>query len=125
MKQFPKRRINSYNFLWRVYYWVNNNVGSARYSRTCLLRVLRAHIIHRSRPILVPGSNFVPFAGRKNSPGREGGGGMGEGGGGEDQKNDTFHYLMRGTWLDARQLSRSCVFHLDNYLGRPRVTHVD
>lgn len=35
---------------------------------------------------------------------------------GEKPRNDTFHYLMRGTWLGARQLSRSCVFHLDNYL---------
>ena len=118
MKQFPKRRINSYNFHWRVYYWVNNNVDRARYLRTCLLRVLRAHIIHRSRPILVPSSNSVPFAGRKNSAGREGAGGG-------NQKNDTFHYLMRGTWLDARQLSRSCIFHLDNYLGPRRVSHVD
>lgn len=32
---------------------------------------------------------------------------------------------MRGTWLGARQLSRSCVFHLDNYLGPSRVSHVD
>lgn len=54
-------------------------------------------------------TNSVPFAARKIQP---------EGG---NQKNDTFYYFMRGTWLGARQLSRSCVFHLDNYLGPRRV----
>lgn len=57
-----------------------------------------------------------------------GGGGGGRNakfGTGEKLRSDTFHYLMRGTWLGARQLSRSCVFHLDNYLGPSRVSHVD
>ena len=59
---------------------------------------------------------------------RSGGGGGGRNakfGTGEKPRSDTFHYLMRGTWLGARQLSRSCVFHLDNYLGPSRVSHVD
>lgn len=42
-----------------------------------------------------------------------------------NKKNGTFHYLMPGTWPVARQLSRSRVFHLSNYLHSPAALDVD
>lgn len=91
-------------------------------------------VLHRVTPLyiythahIVSPSNFIGGDSvrivRMTSGG--GGGRNAKFGTGEKLRNDTFHYLMRGTWLGARQLSRSCVFHLDNYLGPSRVSHVD
>lgn len=118
-----KRDINSCNFSWRVYYWVNNNV-----TRMCT----RFTVLHRVTPLYIyiytHARAHFSFQFRGGGSELRGGGGGGRNakfGTGEKPRSDTFHYLMRGTWLGARQLSRSCVFHLDNYLGPSRVSHVD
>lgn len=76
----------------------------------------RAQLIARfsARPVSVSGEIFIPPAVQRVLIGDK-----------TDKKNGTFHYLMPGTWPVARQLSRSRVFHLSNYLHSPAALDVD